>query len=933
MPTPQGVNGMHQQPNLWQSYMTAHRGNPFGAMPGPGAFNYLVNTYNPGVNQTYAQTMAGRRTRDAGFAIGGGAADVLASTVAGAAMAGPFGAVGGLAAGLMMPSVSAPFNDRIRQTRSIQQGSMPNVISGSDVSRSLHQGFSAPAAQSIDSFIRKSASTDMVFKEEDYRSILKQGGAQKLFDFSGNAEQYKQTMKTMVGNAGVMMSTLEAMDLESLMPKMKRLLDMGAKLTSQPQVAAHQKTYARTLGLSVDEAVETFGKAGAMIYSQMGMTPIAGELQNMASGSLVEIRKRLGLISPAELARQGGVSGMAQNMTQSMGQMNMESKDYTTAYLMNEEGTGYDQAKLAKLMSGKISQQEVLQLGGNRLKDPGSYMRFAANKDEVWSKVMEDQGPQGMIMMQKSQTEQWMDTVGLERTRDNYMAGMKMRGVGDEQARQWADIYTNPEAMKTLNDQYRQTQSEVNRQKYEKIEAERGITTRFHKWRRGATYEMFGKPWDALASKWSEGQEHDELKANGVTTTGTYVSGINYDMDSKGLTQEEKDKYLKEGPATLLSKEAMLDAGVSEWDKMRFFSGTEARTYYQNVGDFAEGRGLTTEQRESAAGALKSGGVNYREAMQGFSVAAGEMGNRAFTDDRMTGLLVAEFKRQGKSDSEARKLAQDPSVRKAATYSALSNNKELGQDARIDHAKFKGRIAAATGDEVIESEKAVKKMYSDLTTNTMMGAEDIGTGFDNKEAQSALAEALKSDGGSVHAGQLMLVAQLGQALDKGTPGSTEYKQNESNLRMLLAKQGKDEGQIEDYLEGRTTDAEGNVSYDHQAAFKALAGEKGMEDDTKIDNLYTASDTLSKSTIKDQHIFKKRVEASDSLVDETLTLQQKKNSYAASGLGTQDSSGEVSSSATDEVIKASERGNAHLSSIDEHLTYVADKVDAWITKLS
>jgi hypothetical protein len=215
----------------------------------------------------------------------------------------------------------------------------------------------------------------------------------------------------------------------------------------------------------------------------------------------------------------------------------------------------------------------------------------------------------------------------------------------------------------------------------------------------------------------------------------------------------------------------------------------------------------------------------------------------------------------------------------------------------------------------------------------MMGAEDIGTGFDNKEAQSALAEALKSDGGSVHAGQLMLVAQLGQALDKGTPGSTEYKQNESNLRMLLAKQGKDEGQIEDYLEGRTTDAEGNVSYDHQAAFKALAGEKGMEDDTKIDNLYTASDTLSKSTIKDQHIFKKRVEASDSLVDETLTLQQKKNSYAASGLGTKDSSGEVSSSATDEVIKASERGNAHLSSIDEHLTYVADKVDAWITKLS
>ncbi len=160
LPTAGAVTPVQQQPTLWQNYLNAHRG-----------FNYSIDTYNPTVDQMRHLTMSRRRVADATYGFGGSFTDLATGSLVGGGVAAGLTALGAtgvglplsIAASMLTPSVASPVLDRIRRGRSVQNLSMPKVISGPDMSMALGQGFSARAATSLDESLRESASQDLIF--------------------------------------------------------------------------------------------------------------------------------------------------------------------------------------------------------------------------------------------------------------------------------------------------------------------------------------------------------------------------------------------------------------------------------------------------------------------------------------------------------------------------------------------------------------------------------------------------------------------------------------------------------------------------------------------------------------------------------------------------------------------------------------------------
>jgi hypothetical protein len=475
MPGPNtGVMPM-QQPSLWQNYQIMSRGNMFGMLP-----DYALNNFQLGVDQSLYRTMALRRVQDAKSSFGA-VAGGMGANFGISALLGMGNPLLGMGISAMLPDMAAPFVDRVGMQRKIQDWSMSKITSGRDVAAGLGQGFGLEAASSIDEFVRKQAAGDLLFKEDDYRSILKTGVESGLFDYDNSATEYKRRIKQLRDNISGMADMLESTDFKELMGSMKRLLTMGADMTQALEVTQMERLFSRMTGMRHGAMVSAYGQQGALTYSQMGMTAYQGSLTAMSHAANITLSQRLGILDPGTLARHGGISGLTQDLTEQQGRGIRNSQKSFLPFFANESLTGLSDdfsGKMSDFLEGKVGLSDLTAQGAMKLNSAENAASYYANEQKIQQQLEDELGPAGMELFMMQLAKQRGSAFGAVDTKDQLLLGYASLDYDFEVAGQLAEMQSNPEYLEAKSTQLK---TERRRRIYDILEKQKNNNSWYKK--------------------------------------------------------------------------------------------------------------------------------------------------------------------------------------------------------------------------------------------------------------------------------------------------------------------------------------------------------------------------------------------------------------------------------------------------------------------
>jgi hypothetical protein len=430
-----------QQASLWQTYLQAN----FGRLPfmGQALGDYTINVYNPAMDQTRNLIMARRRLQDMQSSMFGAGMDTLPML---AAL--PLGGFAGIAAGFMAPSISAPYIDRLRTSRDLQNLSMSKIVGGSDMAGALGQGFTLGASRSIDRHIRGLAAQDVIFKEDDYRQLTKLGVESGMFDYAQNSEQYKNIITKLSKQVKTLAHLMESGDLNEIFENLQRMQQMGAGPDSFTNIALTSRTAARVMGMSISEAMNTHGQSGALIYGQMGLTQYQGTLSSLGHAAGITMSQRMGLIGRGELARQGGVSGLTQSTTQSEADSIQRILRMTLPGLATNNFKEIDKDTFNAFLDGSLGFDELMQKSIGTMNNTRNFVNYQGNEgrltQEFFDGMDESQKRQFMSRLFEGFGSQYA-MLGDDATQsERIQAGMRIMGWDPELARITAENWTDP---------------------------------------------------------------------------------------------------------------------------------------------------------------------------------------------------------------------------------------------------------------------------------------------------------------------------------------------------------------------------------------------------------------------------------------------------------------------------------------------------------
>lgn len=391
--TPQGNAGIGYDvaPGWLYSEAIRNRGSLFG-LPA-----YTFNTYNPVVNQQQYMHHINRRLYDSMAAAGATAADMginmgLSGMAVAALGINPFTLPGVLAAGVAgtaLPNMAAPFVDRVRDARAVQDITRSRIAGGRDVNQLTGMGFNARAGLDIAQFMRRAGIDDAILSGGDYRELARLGIESGLMDYAGNAQQYKDVLKKLRENLTTFMEVTGSPDFKDSLKEMKRLQDMGATIADMKGIIRKENAYSRMAGISHADMVSTYGQAGALAYSMHGLNNYQGSLEAMSNVAALTLARRQGLISEAQLARHGGISGMAQTMTEQSARVHSRVRDYMVSYFMNGNATGIDPSADLSAILESASPLSAMSSGAFKIMNPSVKANFDRKKDELYGKLMD----------------------------------------------------------------------------------------------------------------------------------------------------------------------------------------------------------------------------------------------------------------------------------------------------------------------------------------------------------------------------------------------------------------------------------------------------------------------------------------------------------------------------------------------------------------
>lgn len=308
------------------------------------------------------------------------------------------GAIGGLAGSAFLPmavaqgamagidkSVFDPYIAQRSMSNNLQRNfsgvtfgdGSGNMVTGGGMSRRNAAGMSKD--------ISVMGARDLTFNQNEVSQLTDYASRSGLLD-NIDGKQIGKRMKEITKQVKLVMTVANTSDFREALEVMSKLQMAGANSTAMSSVAAHMSGLSSTAGVSLQRMMNTTGAQGQYMFQANGLTPFAGQLAAGQAHASFASAFRSGLMSPALMARMGGVEGATQSAVG--GAMSMLQSPYTMMYGMNSYFNGGD----AGNVTGNVGRFGASMLkGGNTVKNIGD-MNLA--RPAMLSRLQGDRGIQ-----------------------------------------------------------------------------------------------------------------------------------------------------------------------------------------------------------------------------------------------------------------------------------------------------------------------------------------------------------------------------------------------------------------------------------------------------------------------------------------------------------------------------------------------------------
>lgn len=252
--------------------------------------------------------------------------------------------------------------------------------------------------------------SDMSFSTDQYRQGVDMMGRTGLLDTT-RGSQMTSRIKENMQQVKLIMSIASMPEMKDAIEQLAKLQMAGASTSGglMSTAATAMGTINRTAamaGTSVQRLMNTAGAQGQYLYQANGMTPYLGQMAAGASYSSFSAAQRMGLISPEQMARMGGLDGATQSSL--TGQINGSQTLYNKMAMYNSF-MGGSRGTAAGYGKGQDAISVVQGFGNSMANDPlGVYGAMSIYGRQMAGKQIEERGGLALEDQIMSRVPKWL---------------------------------------------------------------------------------------------------------------------------------------------------------------------------------------------------------------------------------------------------------------------------------------------------------------------------------------------------------------------------------------------------------------------------------------------------------------------------------------------------------------------------------------------
>jgi hypothetical protein len=281
-----------------KSFTGAFRGEGAGAAFGKSIASSTARGFMGGVGAGAATT-----ARVAGFVGGAGSAIGAVALPYAAAMTALAGAE---------RAIFNPYINNMKQAESIYQNFQGVSFTDAKGSASTGRGIGYKDSMRMSQDITKMGIKDMMFSTGEFRELSDMGMRSGMMDNAKSGDIVRR-VKEMSDQIKLVMAVSKDPNVQSAIESLAKLQMGGASGAKATRAYSQIGMAASVAGASVQRVMDTVGAQGGYLYAQNGMTPYLGQVAAANTMSSFAAANRMGLISPEQLSRMGGVEGATQS--------------------------------------------------------------------------------------------------------------------------------------------------------------------------------------------------------------------------------------------------------------------------------------------------------------------------------------------------------------------------------------------------------------------------------------------------------------------------------------------------------------------------------------------------------------------------------------------------------------------------------------------
>ena len=240
------------------------------------------------------------------------------------------------------------------------------------------RGLSRSSAARMSANISGMAARDLTFSQKEVSQLTDFSARSGLLD-NVSSTQITSKIADITKQVKVIMAVANTSDFKEAIQIISQLQHSGVSSGAMNSTAAGIGGLASAAGMSAQRMMNTVGAQGQYLFQSNGLTPYIGQLTAGQSAASFGSAYRSGLISPALMARMGGVEGATQSAN--TGMLNMLRSPYSMITGMNAFNGGSSGSVVGNLsqFGGSIAGNPLEGIGKMNLLSPEILSNTARN--------------------------------------------------------------------------------------------------------------------------------------------------------------------------------------------------------------------------------------------------------------------------------------------------------------------------------------------------------------------------------------------------------------------------------------------------------------------------------------------------------------------------------------------------------------------------